>query len=298
MGVFAGSTAVIMIKSTAVDSVALAAYRQLIAAAVLAPLFLRSLRRQTGRYGWGMFRRTLLPGTVLGVHFITWIIGAKMTPAAHSSLIVNMVPVVMPFLLYFLIREVLNRGEVVGTLLAIAGVAILAWGDWHSPQAAGSPSGPAGGQAFLGDLICFGSMILFGWYLAMGRQNRDFASIWLYVAPVYLVGGLVCLAVVPVAAASMAIPTAWDAFMVVGLGIVPTVFGHSIFNYSMKHLRGQAVSIANMGQFVFAGVMGFFWLNETPGWMFYAACVLVVAGSVLALRSVPAPPTLKLVRNG
>ncbi|MCU0787405.1 MAG: DMT family transporter [Verrucomicrobia bacterium] len=39
---------------------------------------------------------------LLAVHFISWIAGARMTPGANASLLVNMTPAVMPFVLYLL----------------------------------------------------------------------------------------------------------------------------------------------------------------------------------------------------
>ena len=42
-------------------------------------------------------------------------------PAANATLIVNFVPVAMPFLLYFQLRERISRAEAGGTAIAFAG---------------------------------------------------------------------------------------------------------------------------------------------------------------------------------
>ena len=272
LGVYACSTAVIMIKATDVDPVLLAAYRQLIAAAALSPLFVRDLRRHGRRYRPTHLLRAVVPGLLLGAHFISWIIGARMTPAANSSLIVNMVPVAMPFLLHFMVRERLTRGEWLGTALAVAGVAVLAGADYG-----------LGGRHFLGDVICLGSMVLFAAYLALGRRNRDFPTVWLYLVPLYFVGGAACFLASLARVSPAAVGTVRDVVLIFGLGLVPTVIGHSILNASMKHLRGQSVSIANLGQFLFAGIMAAFCFGEIPTWPFYLASVLLVAGCALAI---------------
>jgi len=304
-GVYCCSTAVIMIKVCAVHPVLLASYRQLLAAVALSPLLLRDLRRHLGRGAAGagdarglaalaadgtgsaptesafrprMLLRTVLPGAVLGAHFVSWIVGARRTPAANSSLIVNMVPIAMPFLAYALLRERLTRGELTGTAVAVGGLVLLGWADFRLSAA-----------HFQGDLLCFGSMLLFALYLALGRRNRALPSLWLYVVPLYFVGGVVCFVAALPRVSPLAIPSAWDGLMVLGLGLVPTVMGHSILNASMKHLSGQTVSLANLGQFVFAGVMGYAWLGETLAWTFYPAAALVVLGAVVALRSAPGP---------
>jgi len=282
LGVFACATAVIMIKAGTVAPVPLAGYRLLVAAAVLAPLFARDLKRHRNRYTRRHLLRTLLPAVLLATHFISWIFAARLTLAANANLVVNLVPVVMPFLLYLLVRERLTRGELVGTMVAMLGVTFLAGGDYHISR-----------EYFLGDVVAFGSMILFAGYLALGRRNRDFPTIWLYVVPVYLFGGLLCVAAAVVSRRDMSVPSDWDWLMVAGLGVVPTVVGHSILNYSMKHIRGQAVSVANLGEFIFAGIMAAAWLGERPGWNFYIACVLTVGGAVWALKAQPRPGAAK-----
>jgi drug/metabolite transporter (DMT)-like permease len=179
-----------------------------------------------------------------------------------------------------MMRERLNAGEWAGTALTVTGVAALAGADYHfSPQ------------YFRGDLICFASMVLFASYLALGRRNRDFPSLWLYLVPLYFVAGLICFAVSLAFTHPLAVGTAKDAACLLGLAVMPTVIGHTILNKSMKHFGGQTVSLANLAQFIFAGVMAYFLLTppEVPEWTFYVAAALVVAGAAVAVRYTPPP---------
>jgi len=99
LGVFACSTAVIMIKASGEHAVLLSSYRLFIGAVALTPLFLRDLRRHRDSFRLRDLRRSVIPGLLLGAHFISWIIAARMTTATNASLIVNLVPVAMPFFL-------------------------------------------------------------------------------------------------------------------------------------------------------------------------------------------------------
>jgi drug/metabolite transporter (DMT)-like permease len=274
LGVYACSTAVIMIKACAIPPVLLSAYRLLGATALLLPLFVRDYRRYHAHLGPRELRRSLLPGLMLAGHFIAWNIGCRLTLAANASLIVNMMPVAMPFLLYVMIRERITRGELVGTALAVAGLVGLALADFHISR-----------EHLLGDTLCLVSMVFLTVYLALARWNRDVASIWVYTIPLYFVGGAACLAVGAVAETLPGVTTPRDGLFLAGLILVPTILGHSVLNYSMKHLRGQVVSLTNLAQFIFAGVMAYFWRDEVPGWTFYAASVLIVSGAAVALRS-------------
>jgi len=273
LGVFACSTAVIFIKESREHAILLSSYRLLVAALALTPLFIRDYRKHRDSYTRAHLYACLLPGVALGLHFITWIIGARMTDAVNASLIVNLVPIVMPFLMLIMVQERLTRRELVGTVLALVGLLVLSGADYKLNL-----------EHFWGDVLCFVSMLLFSYYLALARKNRHFQSTWLYVVPLYYVAGVFCFVTALFFVNPVKAYPAREIALVLALGIIPTVVGHSILNHSLKNLRGQIVSIVNMGQFIFAGIMAYIFLAEVPAATFYVACLLVVAGAYIAIR--------------
>lgn len=278
LGVFACSTAAIFIKLSETHPVVLAAWRLLLAALLLAPIFFSHLRQHRDAFTASHVRRLFLPSAVLAVHLISWSYGARLALAAQSSLIVNLVPVAMPFFLYPLLGEKINGREILGTAVAIAGVVGLTFRDALS------------GGDILGNAVCFGSMLLFAWYLALGRKNRDFPSLWLYVVPIYAFAGAICLIAALPWIGTFPIGSAREWWLMLGLACVPTILGHSLLNAAMRQMRGQIVSLCNVGQFVFAGLIAFFLFHEVPSPTFYAASALVVAGISLVVFSTPTPP--------
>jgi len=273
LSVLAASTAVIMIKASTLHPVLLASGRLFVATVALLPLFFRDLRRYRHIYTWAHLRASILPGALLAAHFISWIIGARMTPTANASLIVNLVPLAMPFFLSWLAREALTRDEAVATGVALAGVAFLTASDLNlSPR------------YFVGDLICFGSMLFYALYLSLGRRNRTFPTVWLYLVPLYATAALLSFMVALFLVNPFQPYPLREILLVLGLGIVPTVIGHSLLNYAMKHFRGQIVSIINMGQFIFAGIMAFFIFGEFPSWHFFVASSLLALSAWIAVR--------------
>ncbi|MEM8865709.1 MAG: DMT family transporter, partial [Planctomycetota bacterium] len=117
VGIVCCSISVIFIKKSGVDPILLSGMRLAIAAVVLAPLYAIDWRRYRSQLTLRHLQDTALPGLVLALHFISWIIGARLTPAANSTLIVNIVPVVMPALLWLLVRERLTKREILATLI-------------------------------------------------------------------------------------------------------------------------------------------------------------------------------------
>ena len=282
-GVFACSISVIFIKATPTHPVVLAALRLLVAVALLAPVYFRETRRHREAFTRSHLRRTTLPAIVLAGHFISWTYGARLTFAAQASLIVNLVPAVIPFFLHAVVGERINRSEILGTVIALAGVAVLTAHDAFAHT----------GDTW-GNLVCFGSMLLFAWYLALGRRNRDFPSIWLYVVPVYLQAGIICLLVALPWLDAFLPGSLREWFFILALAVVPTIFGHSLLNLSLRYLRGQIVSLCNVGQFIFAGVIAFLLFGESPSALFYGASAIVVAGIAVVVFAAPStPPRLR-----
>jgi drug/metabolite transporter (DMT)-like permease len=133
-------------------------------------------------------------------------------------------------------------------------------------------------------------MLFYAFYLIYARKNKEMTSIYLYVVPIYLIAGLFCLSIAVVLEGS-GHSIAWfgpDAHLewisILGLALIPTVLGHSIINWALTRIRGQAVVIINLAQFIFAGIMGFLLLDEVPSLVFYLASMLVVLGAIIVIR--------------
>ena len=279
LGVFACSTSAVLIRMSATDPFVLTALRLLIAAVLLAPVLLSEMRRHGAAFTRDHLRRTRAPALVLAVHMISWTLGARMTAVAQSTLIVNLVPVALPFFLFWIASEQINRAEVTGTVLAILGLLMLSAKDAFT-----------GGGSVAGDAVCLVSMLLFALYLALGRRNRDFPSVWLYVIPVYGQAALVCLVAALPWVRTFEVGSGREWAIMVGLAAIPTVCGHSLLNAAMRRIRGQIVSLCNSSQFLFAGVMGYFLFGEVPRATFYAASAIVLAGVAIVAFSTPAGP--------
>ncbi len=272
-GVIACALSAIFIRESAEDPVLLSAWRTLIAAAVLAPLWWREQRRHRQYSLAETLGHAWLPGIVLGLHFIAWNLGARMTPAANATLLVSLVPLVMPLLLLAMFGERLRRAEWLATALAVVGMLLLTASDFDIDPG-----------YLWGDLICLLSMLLFAVYLVLARKHRHFASLWLYLLPVYLLAGLFALVVGLALGEPLPEYSLYELAMIAGLALVSTVIGHSALNFAMRRLRGQLVSIVNTGQFIWAGFAAALLYAELPQPAFYLAAALLLTAMWLVIR--------------
>jgi drug/metabolite transporter (DMT)-like permease len=271
-GVCACSTAGVMIKASRTDPLLVAAYRLLLACALLLPAFLRARRRHP-EHGLGALARAAVPAALLlAAHFWSWNLSVRMTAVANASLIVNLVAVAMPFVIWVMARERLTARELGGTALALAGTAVLAAADYRLDL-----------RHFAGDLLCFGSMLTFTVYLAWNRRCVHVPTIWLYVPVVYGLAGVVCLALGGWRAGGVLVTDPREAWLMLGLAVVPTIAGHTILNASMRVLRSQVVAVLNLGQFIPAGILAWWCFGEVPGAAFAAAVALVIGGALVVI---------------
>ncbi|MBN2656343.1 MAG: DMT family transporter [Spirochaetales bacterium] len=272
-GEILASASVIFIRLSTIDPVLLASFRMLVSVLFLLPFYFRELKRDhegVVPFSPAELKTVLVPGVLLGFHFITWIYGARMIPAANASLIVNLTPIATPFFLYFSVKERVNGQEIAGSLIALMGCFLLARGDFSLDR-----------RYFLGDLIILGAMLTFALYQVFAKKRM--LGLWRYMVPLYLVGGLFCLLFALVSGASFRNWTAGDWTAIFGLALLSTIGGHSVFNLAMKHLRGQIVSVFHTTQFIYAGIMAFLILGEVPERSFLLVAPVILIGLFITI---------------
>jgi len=273
-GTLACSTAAIIIKLSQTDPILLAGFRCLIASIILSPLYFRDRRLHRSTYHFKHLWASLLPGIFMGLHFISWNFGVVRTAIANATLLVTMAPITMPFFAWIIFRQKLNRAEWAATAFSVMGLVILVISDLQLQA-----------KNVAGDLLSVLSLLFLTYYMILARVNRDVGSIWLYIVPVYFISGMfsmVCSLFFehPFQAYRMR-----EIYIFLALALIPTVIGHSILNYSMRHLPSQLVAIVSSAQFIYAGILAYFIHQETIHVMFLPASGLVVVGVVLAVRA-------------
>ncbi len=272
IGMIASGFSPIFVKLGTMDPFILASYRQLLAAFLLIPLFIRDMKQNNRPFHIRQVTPSILPGLLLGLHFILWITGARLIPGGHSSVIVTMGPVFMPFVMFLMLREKITKVELTGSVLALSGVFFL-----------GTKDSEFASQYIKGDILVFLAMILVTLYLAFARKNRKNSLLWFYMVPLYVTGGLLCFIIGMITGADLLPHSPGDWQSILGLAVVSTIIGHSINNYGMRKLRGQIVSLLNLTQIIFATLLSFLFLGEIPPVYFYPAAMVILSGPLLVI---------------
>jgi drug/metabolite transporter (DMT)-like permease len=265
MAVAAMASSVIFIRCSGLGPGEISGWRMALGAFCFLPFVRRDQWSQLQRGAW---IRAICAGMLLGGHFFTWVMGARATVAANATLMVNLVPLVLPFLLLPLAGEKVRARDWAGTLLGFGGVLVLV----------GASLGTGG--TWRGDLICLGSMVLLALYMALGRKAASlFPATAPWLVPVFAIASLTSFAGEWLRVGSLRLPPPEEWKWILLILIFPTLLGHGLVARALRYWRGQVVGVATGGQFLFAGIYGWFAFGELPGPWFPLGAALIVAGT-------------------
>jgi drug/metabolite transporter (DMT)-like permease len=250
--------------------------RMAITAVLLAPFALRDARSGALPRSASDWSVVALSGVLLAAHFLTWTASLRHTSVASSVLLVSLHPILVAVLGRRLLGEAVSLRLIAGLGLALAGTAITAVGDLR-----------VSGEALGGDLLAVAGSITFAGYLLVGRSVRSRYGAAGYSVPVYAVVAVVALTAAPLGGAAI-VPKARTALACLGLAVVCTVLGHTVFNWTLRHLRAVIVSLAFLGEPPITALLAIPFLGEWPPRSAVMGGVAVLLGLGFALTE-PAP---------
>jgi drug/metabolite transporter (DMT)-like permease len=139
------------------------------------------------------------------------------------------------------LKEELTRRMLFASAIALCGLAVFAWHDYTFDAA-----------YLVGDALVLAACLAIVLSYSAGRRLRPRMSLRGYLAAVYWIGGLTCLATALIVGDAL-----WgyaDAqWMWLGMAVVvPTLVGHSLFHYVVKYVPVFYVNLTILGEPVLA----------------------------------------------
>ena len=273
-GIVAVSFAAILIRLADAPAPLVAALRMVFASVLLAPLALRSkrCRKEIAAFTGRDVLLITIAGVFLSLHFMMWIWSLSLTDVASSVVFVTTNPLFVVLYTVIVFKERVSRTFWAALVLAIAGGAMLGGNDLL-----------AGGGKWRGDVLALlGSVAVAGYFL-VGSRLRGRLSLFAYIFPVYSVAAVVLvivLLVMEVPVAGYGLHTYLYCFL---MALVCQLFGHSMFNWALRHLKATIVTVSILGEPVGASLLALLILGEAPVMMEILGGGLIIAGIFLVL---------------
>jgi drug/metabolite transporter (DMT)-like permease len=274
IALLAVSTSGPLIAATAVPALAIAFWRNAMAAVVLAPVVLLRRRAELRRLDRRERGLALLAGLLLALHFATWIPALSYTSVASATALVATQPV-WSALISRLRGEPVARQVWIGIGVAMAGALLLTGADLQ-----------VSGKALLGDgLAVVGGLFAAG-YMTAGSEVRRSVSTTTYTALCYSTTALLLLGVCLVARQDLTGYQDVDWVKLVALTAGAQLLGHSLFNVVLKTTSPTVVSLSILFEIPGAAVIAaLFVKGQHVPLLAIPAAVLLVAGLALVIRS-------------
>ena len=269
------SSAAILTRYCRIPATSIGLWRVLGAALVLFPWWLMEWRKQRRPPVFSL--GSSLTGIFLGLHFATWAWALQHTTIANAMLFIGLQPLLAPFIARPLLGERLNRSERLACMLACLGMVWIL-----GRQLA------YGREQLAGSMMALVSAWLCACYFVLTRKYRTTQHALLFSLPVYTTAAAVQAVAGLAVDGGVFVGNANTQLALLGLILLPTVGGHTLAIYLLRHVKSQMVTLSIPAQFVLGTVAAFFLFGETPSAWFIAGAVLVMAGVVLGvLKSEP-----------
>jgi drug/metabolite transporter (DMT)-like permease len=192
-------------------------------------------------------------GVVLALHFASWISSLSFTSVASSAIFVHIDPIIVALLSHFVLKEHVNKETVTGILLALAGASIVAFGDLTT-----------GETSLYGDVLALIGGLMLGIYILSGRRIRQRLNLVFYVTPVYAVSAIALTIGSLIHGTKLTSLPMREYLLILTIAIVPMIFGHTLYNWTLKYLEAPLVSISLIGEPIGATLLAFIIFKETP----------------------------------
>lgn len=273
VGVLAVSTSAIFVKLSTAPASIIAFYRLFFTALIFFfPTLiyyhkdLKNLTRKELIYA-------VLAGVFLAFHFITWFQSLKFTSVASSVVLVTIQPVFAMIGTYIFFKEVPSKIGVIGLILAIIGSIVIGWGDFR-----------IGDTALLGDLLAILGAFLVTLYWLIGQELRKKQALLPYTFLVYTTSSITLFIYNTILDYDFLGYETKDWSIFLALAIIPTIFGHTVFNWSIRYVSATTVSMAILAEPLGAIILAYIILGEGINTTQILGGLVIVTGIIIYLK--------------
>ena len=264
-----GSSAIFVRFATEASALSLTFFRLSIAA--VAMILLAYQKRVPFRLGMVDLVLVTVSGLMLSLHFAAFILAVKFTTVANATFLVNTSPVWLAALSPVLLKERTTSRESIGVIIGTIGILLVA-------------NGGNGFQYFgLPDISALLAALFISFYSIIGRLlRRRGVSTACYTAYVYSTASVVAILLAQVSGSSIfRTYNVTNTIAILGLAFVPTMLGHSLYNYSLGSVKIVTANLFPLMEPIIASVLAVVLFRETPG-------IIQLVGYIVILTAVGA----------
>ncbi len=251
VGVIAVSASAIFVKFSDAPSGVIAFYRLLFSVLFMLPVFIMKYVKELRLISHRDWLYATLAGVFLAFHFILWFESLNYTSVASSTVLVTLQPLFAFVGTFLFFKERFSLKAILCAVAAIVGSVIISWGDFR-----------VSGTALYGDILALLACALVTAYLMFGQSVRKRISLVTYTFVVYSISSIVLLFYVLIVGESLYPYPKNEWWNFILLALIPTLLGHSLFNWAIKWISTSIISMAILFEPVGATILAYYLLSE------------------------------------
>lgn len=252
LGVVGVSISAILVRYSQAPSVITAVYRLGWTVLLLLPAVLLRFREELLRVRLRDVLLCTLSGICLALHFLTWFESLKWTGVAVSTVLVSTEVIFTALGFAFFLKGRIPPLGVAAILLAFGGSVVLAL------------AGGVQGSQLYGNLLALSAAIFVALYTLIGRIQRGHLSTTIYTFLTYLACFLTLLLMAVCSGTPLVGYGGREWLIGLGLAVLCTLMGHSLFSWCLKYLSPAYVSAVKLCEPVFSGLLAVPLFGEIP----------------------------------
>lgn len=274
IGVIFVSFSSALIKASSAPALIIATYRLAITVILMAPSTLIKSKNELKSVDIKSLCLCILSGIFLALHFATWITSIKYTSIASAAVLVNTHPIFIVVLTYIIFKDKINRKSLISITMTLLGGVIISSGDRS-----------LGSNVFLGDILAAAGAAFIAFYMVIGRIMRQRLSAVSYTFIVYVSCTITLLLLDIITKTSFGPYSLKEWAIFLGLAVFCTILGHSIFSWSLEYVKPTFLSVAVLGEPVFATIWAAIFFLEFPNTWNVIGSIIIIAGIYLFSKS-------------
>lgn len=269
LGVIALSTSAVFAKVAVAPSSIIAFYRLLFSSIVLLPVLLikSDLRKEIMGLNKKQFLLGIASGIFLALHYVLWFESLKYTSVASSTVLVTLQPLFSVAGAYIIFGDKINKKSMIGISIAIVGSIIIGMGDFQ-----------IGPRAFIGDIMALLAAGIITAYFLIGQHVRKKLSVIPYSLIGYVSSTVFLLIYSIYSKVDFFNYSKQTWLMFLGLALISTILGQMLLNWVIKWLNTTVISVAILGESVWAIIFSYIFLQEKISLQQAIGIIIILVG--------------------
>ena len=212
------------------------------------------------------FKRTIIAGFFLGIHFALFFGSLKLTTIANATFLGTLAPIITFILEKYILKRKQPTILVWGLILAVIGTIIIVSNKFDFSS-----------DYTIGNLLAISCSIFLGFAFIISENVRKKVGTVSYSCTLFTVAAITLFIIALITKVNLFGYTSYQYFGLLLLGIIPTLLGHGSMYYAIRYVSPTIVASIPMGEPIIASILAWILFQEKVG------VVIIFGGSITLL---------------